>query len=862
MHMRKQWTKLVAATVSALVLLTGAAGAAEYYVAPGGSDGNGGAGWGDAFATISNAVAQTDATIVTVANGTYNISMQISITNAIAVRSYGGGVYGGLANASNTVVEAIYGGSVNSGPRVFSLTHTNIVLDGLTITGGTGRGDGSPGSPGNEDGNGIFMTGGLVRNCIIKENGLGSPNGYDHCQGGGIYMAGGTVSNCTIEANWTGAGTVPGGGIYATAGQILDSRILDNSIRASGSGGGIYATTSAVLIRNCLIAGNTCPASGGGVYGGTVESCTVVDNTVSGTTPSASSGGGVYGSTVKNSIVLDNQTGAGLASIANYAGGSTFAYSCATPEPAGVGNASSASFVDAASGDYQLLACPAVDAGTNETWMTGGMDLSGNPRLNGSGNRVDMGAYEKQPGALECSFAADETRVQAPSEVVFTAILSGTDLDITSYAWSFGDGQTASGTGLAVATNTYSAVGTYSVALSVLNDGGETASTTNTNYIAVWGEYAYVATNSPSPAVPYHSWSNAAQVLANAITEAPAGTTVVLSNGTYHIADEIVIDKAITVTSYGNGVYGGLANATNTVIDGPANLGSSGPRIFSVTHAGAVLDGLTITDGYGRKMAPDGGVGVYMSAGLLRNCIIKENGTFNGNTDHADGGGVYMTGGVVSNCTIQANQIGYGTTTGAGIYAAGGEITHCRVLDNETRGSAGGGGIYAANGSVAIRNCLIARNSTYANGGGIYLNGGIIESCTIVTNAAGTDGSGTGGGIYRANGTVSNSIVYFNTGTGGTEQDDLNATGTWLGYSCASDAGSATNGNITADPLFVDLASGNYRLAAGSPCIDAGDSSAITWATDLAGNPRILNELDMGAYEIFVPPAGSVFIVR
>jgi len=838
-------------------MLTGTAWATEYFVAPGGSDGNGGTGWGDAFATISNAVAQSDASIVTVANGTYDITAQIAITNAITVRSFGGAVYGGLANASNTVVNALYGGDLYSGPRVFHLTHTNIVLDGLTITGGTGRGDNAPGSPGNEDGNGIFMTGGLVRNCIIRENGL--PSGYDHCQGGGIYMSGGTVSNCTIQGNWTGGGTTMGAGVYAGGGQILDCRVLDNRMR-SQSGAGIYASSPSVLIRNCLIAGNVTPVSGGGVYGGTVESCTIVDNMASSSSPATSSGGGVYGSAVKNSIVLDNQTGSGLAGIANYAGGSTFAYSSSSPEPPGVGNISSASFVDAAATNYQLLACAAVDAGTNETWMTGAVDLAGNPRISGPGNRVDMGAYEKQPGALECSFAADATSVQAPADVVFTALPSGTNLNITSYAWDFGDGQVASGGALAVVTNTYSMVGAHTVTLTINNNGGESASVTNVNYITVWGDYAYVSTNSPSPTVPYHSWSTAARVIANAITEAPAGTTVVLSNGTHHIADELVVDKAITVTSYGDGVYGGWANATNTAVDGPADRGSDGPRVVSVTHVGAVLDSLTITDGHGRLH----GLGVYMTEGTVRNCIIRDNGTLEGiETDHAKGGGVYMTGGVVSNCTIQANQIRAGDTRGAGVYASGGLITHCRVLDNETE-SKSGGGIYAANSSVVIRNCLIARNSTYENGGGVYLNGGSIESCTIVTNVAGADGSGSGGGVYRAGGTVSNSIVYFNTGTGGALDDDLNTTGPWLGYSCAGDVGSATNGNITADPLFVDLAGGNYRLSTMpvSPCIDAGNSAGVTWPTDLDGNPRIFKKLDMGAYEIFVPPAGSVLIVR
>ena len=54
----------------------------------------------------------------------------------------------------------------------------------------------------------------------------------------------------------------------------------------------------------------------------------------------------------------------------------------------------------------------------------------------------------------------------------------------------------------------------------------------------------------------------------------------------------------------------------------------------------------------------------------------------------------------------------------------------------------------------------------------------------------------------------------------------------------------------TNDPGFVDAANGDYRLASGSPCIDAGDNAYVTTATDLAGNARIANgTVDIGCYE-------------
>ena len=100
--------------------------------------------------------------------------------------------------------------------------------------------------------------------------------------------------------------------------------------------------------------------------------------------------------------------------------------------------------------------------------------------------------------------------------------------------------------------------------------------------------------------------------------------------------------------------------------------------------------------------------------------------------------------------------------------------------------------------------------------------------------------------------------LYDQTPPAFTNNDAYSANGTGLQGTCSVESG--LNGNISADPLFVNALKSNYRLLGGSLAIDVGDNSAPSLpASDLAGNLRIINGndgltaiVDLGAYE-FVP---------
>src|SRR5262249_42644801 len=80
-----------------------------------------------------------------------------------------------------------------------------------------------------------------------------------------------------------------------------------------------------------------------------------------------------------------------------------------------------------------------------------------------------------------------------------------------------------------------------------------------------------------------------------------------------------------------------------------------------------------------------------------------------------------------------------------------------------------------------------------------------------------------------------------------------------LNYCCTIPLPPSGAGNITNAPLFLNEVSRDFRLQAGSPCIDAGNNiyNAANGLIDLYGNPRIAGTaVDMGAYEYSAPNNG------
>ncbi len=378
-----------------------------------------------------------------------------------------------------------------------------------------------------------------------------------------------------------------------------------------------------------------------------------------------------------------------------------------------------------------------------------------------------------------------------------------------------------------------------------------------------------------------------------AINAASNGDTVLVAPGTYH--ENINFEgKAITVTSSG----GPLVTTVNGSGNGPV------VQFVSGEGSGSVLSGFTITNGGA------GGIVVFNAAPMIRGNVITQNVACNwgggiyvnsnlfpgpsaviegnqitenvvGNGCSGGGGGgiaVTSTGSTqITGNTISGNSVVAGDD-GGGIYLFGvtTPIVENNVITNNSAMFSGGqgGGIYIVPdaSNEVTENVQIIQNLIFGNtadyGGGVYVGSGygnvIFTSNTIADNNGSYGGSGVFLGVYFAATQYYNNLIIGAPGESAVYgscqgasvtifNNDLLAPGAnGIQTSGCDVIGSlGTNGNISANPLFLDGTS-DFHLQYGSPAVGVGDSSAPNLpSTDLDGNPRLVNgKIDMGVYEL------------
>ena len=122
--------------------------------------------------------------------------------------------------------------------------------------------------------------------------------------------------------------------------------------------------------------------------------------------------------------------------------------------------------------------------------------------------------------------------------------------------------------------------------------------------------------------------------------------------------------------------------------------------------------------------------GAYLScAGTIDGCVIR------GNTAESSGGGVTLgRGGVLQNSSIFNNAATGTYGYGGGVYCLiSGLVQNCSIRGNY---SFNGGGVYLVNGGRVL-SCSIVTNRASSSGGGIYCNyGGVLRNTIVFGNAA------------------------------------------------------------------------------------------------------------------------------
>jgi len=287
-----------------------------------------------------------------------------------------------------------------------------------------------------------------------------------------------------------------------------------------------------------------------------------------------------------------------------------------------------------------------------------------------------------------------------------------------------------------------------------------------------------------------------------------------VSNGNYStggrvayggMTNRVAVDKPLTLRSV-NGPQFTMIQGYQ--VPGGSN-GDGAIRCIYLTNA-ATLSGFTLSGGATRvsgdlfRERSGGGAWCESTNVVLTNCILAFNSATN------SGGGIYQ--GTLNNCTLTNNQTSYAGYGGAAAYSV-------------------------------LNGCLLMRNNATRGGGAYWAT---LNNCTVALNVA-----SAGGGIAES--AANNSVIYSNN-----YNYYYLSTTPALNYCCTTPLPSGGTGNITSNPLFVNLAAGDLHLQSGSPCINAGNNSLAPTALDLDGAPRIRDgRIDLGAYE-FQSGASSI----
>ena len=842
-----------------LMLVSSSAFAERIYVDASASGGaNNGASWVDAYTSLQDALgASVAGDEIWVASGTYKPTAggdsSISFVIPAGISVYGGFAGGetGLSQRDPSLNKTILSGDIGTLDDLSDNSHhvveirsaTGTRLEGLTITLGYAHGTGE-----DKHGGGIFCTGvdetNMIVNCILTANGTAdgpASSSYEDStagSGGGIYLASSSpvIQSCSISLNTTG-----NGGTYD-----------GNWGSRGGDGAGLYGDAASPVIIGCTFSANITGQGGGGQeagragHGGAL--CFVGKSTPS----------------LSDCVITSNQTGIG--------GG----------DAGGVYNTD----IRGSGGDGAGIYCSGLSLPViTDCRIASNSTGSGPPGKGGEGNGGRGGGI--------CNFSQGATGSMNLTNTIITDNSTGHGSSEPGY-WA-ADG----GAGGGIYSEANVEMVSCSLSGNYTGDGGS-------------GWRSGDAGNGGGMCLASASAVLTGCTIASNCAGSGGDSEQDDGGGDGGDGGGIYIESSLSLD------VTNCLIASNMTGDGGEDIGvmgggdgGSGAGIFCATSSATISD-CTITanqtgkgggsNGPGGEAGSGGGFIFISSEPSIVNCLIRSNTTGKGGSSNGISGPGGRGAGICCNsspmsivsCEIYGNSCGDGGlgTSGA---SRGGD----------------GGGIFCDSSGAEVINCLVSGNiagsggkaswpgGNGGSGGGIYGSLYLIN-CTVAGNSAGSGGAsdstpgddGMGGGVFSTDAAteITNSILWGNTTiSSGSKESQIDGPAT-ITCSCV-EVGTGTlpgEGNTKFDPLFFDpfgldgivgTADDDYRLDAGSPCVDSGSDEAVPadvfdldndgdvaepLPVDLAGERRFLDDpfsedshVDMGAYEFAVDCNGN-----
>ncbi|MEG6550852.1 choice-of-anchor Q domain-containing protein [Desulfocurvibacter africanus] len=407
------------------------------------------------------------------------------------------------------------------------------------------------------------------------------------------------------------------------------------------------------------------------------------------------------------------------------------------------------------------------------------------------------------------------------------------------------------------------------------------------------------------------SWSSSFRSIQDAVDAAHDGDSIWIRSGVYQIELPIRVDKAVVVIGGFSGIEGHpnerASDTYSTVDAGGEGTGikiTANARIERLIIQNANTEVLDLTwEPHMAKYLP--GAGIYaencsltIHDRIIQDCIGDEDGGGSIRAKNCDldmnscrilrcrGGGMWgraLGGPYLESCTGDVENVLVDDCIG-GPRVEEGSVVFNRCTFSNTSGSRTSepvvyfAGEHRISDSKFVRNTsvgtvcqfiglIIERSLFDGNGGsgwGVMAESSSFTNCVFTASSLNIDSSrlvnctlGAHSFTGTGNSTIANCIIWSaDSQTGPGVQIDL---GTIIAHSLIY-GGFEGEGNLDADPLFVDPASSNYRLQLESPCIDAGTEDIDDLPkTDIDGVRRVIGSApDMGAYEHFGFPLGSL----